>query len=72
MQGFDRVMTVEGNWSDRPDDPIIDESNRRHSALAMLLRSRYLIDVDSWSEVGGHPIKPGTVQQAILRKLDQP
>lgn len=71
MAGFDQVMTVEANWSDRLDDPIIDESNRRHSALAMLLRSRYLVDVDSWSEVGGQPIKPGRVQRAILRKLDR-
>lgn len=72
MQRFEQVMTVEGNWSDNPDDALIDESNRRHSALAMLLRSRYLIDVDSWSEVGGNPIKPGTVHRAILRKLGQP
>lgn len=71
MKRFDAVMTVEGNWSDRPDDPIIDESNRRYSALAMLLRSRYLVDVDTWSEVGGQPIKPGRVQLAMQRKLDQ-
>ncbi|MFN8190405.1 MAG: 2-oxoacid:acceptor oxidoreductase subunit alpha [Nocardioidaceae bacterium] len=69
MAGFDQVMTVEGNWSDRPEDPIIDDDNRRYSALAMLLRSRYLVDVDTWSEVGGQPIKPGRVQQAIERKL---
>ena len=71
MGRFDHVMTVEGNWSDRPDDPIIDESNRRYSALAMLLRSQYLIDVDTWSEVGGQPLKPGRVLAAMQRKLDQ-
>ncbi|MBL8929462.1 MAG: 2-oxoacid:acceptor oxidoreductase subunit alpha [Kineosporiaceae bacterium] len=71
MQRFEKVMTVEGNWSDDPDDALIDESNRRYSALATLLRSRYLIDVDSWSEVGGSPIKPGTVERAILNKLEQ-
>ena len=71
MAGFDQVMTVEGNWSDRPEDPIIDDDNRRYSALAMLLRSRYLVDVDTWSEVGGQPIKPGRVQQAIERKLSR-
>ena len=38
MQRFKKVMTIESNWSDRPDDEIIDESNRRYSALAMLLR----------------------------------
>ena len=41
MQGFKQVMTVETNWSDDPKDEIIDESNRRYSALAMMLRSRY-------------------------------
>jgi 2-oxoglutarate/2-oxoacid ferredoxin oxidoreductase subunit alpha len=27
----------------------------------MLLRARYLVDVDCWSEVRGQPIKPGSV-----------
>ena len=71
MKRFKQVMTVEGNWCDNPEDEIIDESNRRHSAVAMLLRSRYLIDVDSWCEVSGQPIKPNTIRQVILRKLPQ-
>jgi len=69
MQRFGKVMTIEGNWSDRPEDAIIDESNRRHSALAMLLRSRTLIDVDCWSEVKGQPIKPGSIRRVLLDKL---
>src|ERR1700690_1481614 len=69
MQRFKKVITIEGNWSDDPKDEIIDESNRRYSALAMLLRSRYLIDVDCWSEVRGQPIKPNTIQRVILEKL---
>ena len=69
MQRFKKVITIEGNWSDDPNDAIIDESNRRYSALAMLLRSRYLIDVDCWSEVRGQPIKPNTIQRVILEKL---
>ncbi len=71
MQRFKKVITIEGNWSDDPKDEIIDESNRRYSALAMLLRSRYLIDVDCWSEVRGQPIKPATIQRVILEKLKQ-
>ena len=47
---------------------IIDEDNRRYSALAMLLRSRCLIDVDCWSEVRGQPIKPSTIKRVILDK----
>lgn len=69
MQGFKRVMTVEGNWSDAPEDAIIDETNRRYSALAMLLRARYLIDVDCWSEVKGQPIKPGTLRRMLAERL---
>jgi 2-oxoglutarate ferredoxin oxidoreductase subunit alpha len=66
---FRHVMTVEGNWSDDPSDPLIDETNRRYSALAMLLRARYLVDVDCWTEVRGRPIKPGTIYTEIRRRL---
>ena len=69
MQKFKKVIAIEGNWSDDPNDEIIDESNRRYSALAMLLRSRYLIDVDCWSEVRGQPIKPNTIERVLLEKL---
>ena len=69
MAGFKHVMTIEGNWSDRPEDPIIDENNRRYSALAMLLRSRYLVDVDCWSEVRGQSMKPETICRVIRTKL---
>ena len=62
-------MTIEMNWSDRPDEEIIDETNRRYSAVATLLRARYLVDVDCWSEVRGQPIKPGTICEVIRRKL---
>ena len=69
LKRFRHVMTVEGNWSDDPNDPLIDETNRRYSALAMLLRARYLVDVDCWSEVRGRPIKPGTIYAEIRRRL---
>jgi len=62
-------MTIEGNWCDSPQDKMIDETNRRYSALAMLLRSRYLVDVDCWSEVQGQPIKPSAIRRVILEKL---
>ena len=69
MQRFKKVMTIESNWSDRPEDEIIDETNRRYSAVAILLRARYLIDVDCWSEVRGQPIKPDTIRSVIREKL---
>jgi 2-oxoglutarate ferredoxin oxidoreductase subunit alpha len=69
---FERVMTVEGNWADRLDDELIDEENRRYAALALLLRSRTLVDVDCWTESKGQPIKPASVLNAIKAKLAQP
>jgi 2-oxoglutarate ferredoxin oxidoreductase subunit alpha len=69
MKGFKQVMTIEGNWSDRLEDQLIDEENRRYSALAMMLRSRCLVDVDCWSEARGQPIKPGIVCDVIRAKL---
>ncbi len=69
LQRFKKVMTIEMNWCDRPQDEIIDESNRRYSAVATLLRARYLVDVDCWSEVRGEPIKPSTIYEVIRAKL---
>ena len=69
MRRFKKVMTIEGNWSDRPQDEMIDETNRRYSAVATLLRARYLIDVDCWSEVMGQPIKPSTICRVIRDQL---
>jgi 2-oxoglutarate ferredoxin oxidoreductase subunit alpha len=71
LQRFRNVMTVEGTWSDRPEDELIDEENRRYSPLALLLRSRYLVDVDCWTEARGQPIKPGTVCKVIREKLQK-
>ena len=66
---FKHVVTVEGNWSDRPDDPLIDDTNRRYSALAMLLRARYLVDVDCWTETRGRPISPGSICNELRKRL---
>jgi 2-oxoglutarate ferredoxin oxidoreductase subunit alpha len=71
MQRFRKVITIENNWSDSLDDGIIDETNRRYSALATLLRARCLIDVDCWTEARGQPIKPGAARRAILDKLEK-
>ncbi|MDR2451078.1 MAG: 2-oxoacid:acceptor oxidoreductase subunit alpha [Candidatus Accumulibacter sp.] len=70
MRRFVKVMTIETNWSDRPDDELIDEDSRRYSALATLLRARYLIDVDCWTEVRGQPVKPRIIRQVLLAKLE--
>ena len=71
MKRFGKVMTVEGNWSDRREDELVDAENRRYSALAMMLRARYLVDVDCWSEARGQPIKPGDVLKVMKAKLSE-
>lgn len=69
LQRFRHVITIENNWSDDPNDAMIDESNRRYSALATMLRARYLVDVDCFSECRGAPLKPDTVSEVARRKL---
>jgi len=69
MGRFKKVMTVESNWSDRLEDEIIDEDNRRYSALATVLRARTLVDIDCWSEARGEPIKPRAICDAVRARL---
>jgi 2-oxoglutarate/2-oxoacid ferredoxin oxidoreductase subunit alpha len=69
FQRFDKVMTVESNWNDSMESDLINEDNRRFSNLALLLRSRYLVDIDCWGEVKGQPLKPGAIFQTIRKKL---
>jgi 2-oxoglutarate/2-oxoacid ferredoxin oxidoreductase subunit alpha len=69
LRGFKKIITIENNWCDQWEDEMIDEDNRRYSALALLLRSRFLVDIDCWSECRGTPLKPNTVRRVILEKL---
>ncbi len=69
LKRFKHVMTVESNWSDDLEDEIIDADNRRYSELAILLRARYLVDIDCWSEVRGQPLKPGVIADVVRNKL---
>lgn len=62
---FRKVMTVEINYSDEPDDPYITEENRRRGQLAWLLRATTLVDVDCWTRVLGEPLRPGAIVEAI-------
>jgi len=71
LKRFKKVMTVEANWADRLEDPLVSAENRRYAALAMLLRARYLVDVDCWTEVSGRPIGPGAIRAALLARLGQ-
>jgi len=70
FQRFDQVMTVESNWNDSMESELIDDNNRRFSSLALILRSRYLVDIDCWGEVKGQPLKPGAIYRVIRGKLN--
>jgi 2-oxoglutarate ferredoxin oxidoreductase subunit alpha len=67
--GFDRVMTVEMNYSDDAGDPYITDESRRYGQLAWLLRARTLVDVDCWTRVIGEPLRPGVIYEAIVNRL---
>ncbi len=54
-----------------PGGRLVDDDNRRYSPLATILRSRYLVDVDCWSEARGEPIKPATVCNVVRRRLER-
>ncbi len=69
FQRFGKVMTVEINYSDDPDDPLITSENRRYAQLAWLLRAHTLIDVDCFSNVHGQPLRPGKIVGRIKKEL---
>jgi len=69
LKKFKKVIAVEINYSDDKNDPQVNIDNRRYSNLALLLRSRYLVDIDSFSNVHGQPIKPGEIMQRVQEEL---
>jgi 2-oxoglutarate ferredoxin oxidoreductase subunit alpha len=62
---FAKVVTVEINYSDDPDDPFITNENRRRGQLAWLLRANTLVDVDCWTRIYGEPLRPGAILAGI-------
>jgi 2-oxoglutarate ferredoxin oxidoreductase subunit alpha len=66
---FDRVTTVEINYSDEVADPFISDENRRLGQLAWMLRAQTLVDVGCWSRVPGEPLRPGAIERAIADEL---
>lgn len=67
---FKKVITVEINYSDNSDTPLINEDTRRYSQLAMMLRARTLIDVDSFSNVFGQPLKPRNIVERVKKEIN--
>jgi 2-oxoglutarate ferredoxin oxidoreductase subunit alpha len=71
FSAFKRVMTVEINYSDDPDAPLVTDENRRRAQLAQLLRGHTLMDIDCWSAVPGHPLQPGPIEKVIIARLEE-
>ncbi len=55
---FKRVITVELNYSDDWDAPLITRDNRRYGQLAWVLRASTLLDIDCFAKVPGRPYMP--------------
>ena len=68
---FKKVMTIEINYSDMADAPLINSERRRYAQLAQLLRAHTLLDIDCWSVVSGHPLQPGAVSKVIIERVKQ-
>ena len=62
---FKKVMTVEINYSDDLDDPMITKENRRCAQLAWMLRAETLMDIDCFSNVKGQPLRPKDIEERI-------
>jgi 2-oxoglutarate ferredoxin oxidoreductase subunit alpha len=68
---FRKVMTVELNYSDDPQDSNVHRENRRYSQLSRMLRHTTLIDVDCWSRVPGVPLSPGKIEKVMRGELSK-
>jgi len=66
---FNRVMTIEINYSDSRDAPVLAGSDRRYAQLAWLLRAHTLMDIDCWSKVLGQPLQPGMIYDEVMYRL---
>jgi len=68
---FRRVITVELNYSDDPEDPAVRRENRRYAQLCRMLRQSTLVDVDCWSRVPGVPLSPGKIEKVMRAELSK-
>jgi 2-oxoglutarate ferredoxin oxidoreductase subunit alpha len=69
---FKKVMTVELNYSDDWDDPLINQESRRYGQLAWVLRAHTLMDIDCYAKVPGRPLMPLEIYDEINKQLKTP
>ncbi|MBW1905472.1 MAG: 2-oxoacid:acceptor oxidoreductase family protein, partial [Deltaproteobacteria bacterium] len=67
--GFSQIITVELNYSDDWEDPLITKDNRRYGQLAWMLRAATLLDIDCYAKVPGRPYMPVELFDEIKRLL---
>ncbi|HSH10109.1 MAG TPA: 2-oxoacid:acceptor oxidoreductase subunit alpha [Oceanipulchritudo sp.] len=65
FSGFKKVMTVELNYSDDWNDPLITPESRRYGQLAWVLRASTLMDIDCYAKVPGRPLMPVEIYNEI-------
>jgi 2-oxoglutarate/2-oxoacid ferredoxin oxidoreductase subunit alpha len=68
---YKKVMTIEINYSDDLNAPMITSDNRRYAQLANVLRAQFAIDIDCWSVVYGHPLQPGMLIKEMKKRLEK-
>ena len=66
---FEKVLTIEINYSDMPDDRWVTPENRRRGQLSTILRAHTLVDVDCWTRVLGEPLRPRAILKAIRENV---
>jgi 2-oxoglutarate ferredoxin oxidoreductase subunit alpha len=66
---FKKVMTVEINYGDEENDPLITPENRRRTQLSWFLRAHTLTDVDFLAHIHGQPMRPGFILQRLKKEL---
>ena len=66
---FERVITVELNYSDDWDAPLITKDNRRFGQLAWVLRASTLLDIDCFAKVPGRPYMPVEILDHVRQLL---
>lgn len=66
---FKKVVTVELNYSDDWDDPLITEESRRYGQLAWLLRAATIMDIDCYAKVPGRPFMPIEIFEEIKKQV---
>ncbi|NOG55851.1 MAG: 2-oxoacid:acceptor oxidoreductase subunit alpha [Planctomycetes bacterium] len=69
FQHFDKILTVEANYSDPPGGLMTETQPGRPAQLALILRGRTRRDIDYWSLNSGQPLRPGQIYDVVMQRL---